>query len=98
MIEAITDDRTGLPAILAAGLVIAADAEANIRMADAQGHSSLDKTAAGVKAYEAECESALKAWSSFKESIAREGVFSETAQEALEAAMIAIRSGLDKIG
>jgi hypothetical protein len=98
MIEIITHESVGLPAIEAAGEVIAADAAANIRMADAQGHSTMNAMMDGMSKYKAEIETAEKAWSAFKEASARPNAFDPAPNEALEQTLKEIRRGLDQIG
>jgi len=100
MIEIVTNESSGLFAIQAAGEVIAADAAFNIRMADAHGGSG-HGTAAGMmghmRAYEAQVETAQKAWSAFKDELASGHVLRLEPHEGLEAALRGVRGKLNEM-
>jgi len=100
MIEILTNDAIGLPAVQLAGEVIAADAAFNIRMAAAHGrtgHSTADRMMGRINAYAVEIANAQAAWRSFGEAVARIGAFSAGPHEELERALRAIRETLDKL-
>jgi hypothetical protein len=98
MIEIITDERVGLPAIRAAGDVIAADAAVNIRMADAHGHSTLSAMTEAVGKYKATIDVAANAWCTFKEASSPHEPFRSAPNEALEQALTDVRRALDRVG
>ena len=102
MIEIITHERVGLPAIQAAGEGIAADAAANMRMAEVRGGATMAARNAcpGMDAIErakAEIEMAEKAWSTFKDASGHSNAFDPAPNEALATALNEIRRHLDQI-
>ena len=97
MIEIVTNETVGLPTIRAAGEVISGDAEFNIRMADAQGHTTFEAMRRAAKAYEAEVASLGAAWSVFREAMEREGVFKAEPHEVLVRALNYTRKRLAKM-
>lgn len=100
MIEVVTNEAIGLPAVQAAGEVIAADAAFNLRMSDEHGPSG-HGTAAGmmehIKAYQGEVERVQKAWAAFKGEIAAGGMLRVEPHDALERALRDLRRTLDEM-
>lgn len=100
MIEIVTSEIVGLPAIEVAGAIISADAAFSSRMGDAhgrRGHSTVVKMFERIRAYEAEVEKARTAWMTFKDLVGQKGVLTLEPHEALERTLNEIRQTLDAL-
>jgi hypothetical protein len=99
MIEIVTSETVGLPAIELAGAIISADATFSSRMADAHGrtgHATAAEMFERIRAYEAEVEKARTAWTTFKE-LGGKGVLTLEPHEALEQTLTEVRQILNAL-
>jgi len=100
MIEVVTHQAIGLPAVQAAGEVIAADAAFNLRVSEdhgPSGHGTAEGMMDHIRAYEGEVARMQKAWDAFKDEIAKGGALKVEPHDALEGELRDLRTKLDRM-